>query len=59
MSPKEGFIKGASFFGIEISFLWYRDGLSLLFGIEISFLGIEILHSLVQPLDHLLPGIDP
>ena len=34
--------KGASFFvfqnfGIEISFMWYRGGLSLLFGIEISF----------------------
>ena len=29
---------GASFFGIEMSFLWYRGGPSLLFGIEISFL---------------------
>ena len=29
---------GASFFGIEMSFFWYRGGLSLLFGIEISFL---------------------
>ena len=48
---------GASFFGIEMSFLWYRDGLSLLFGIEISF-GIEILHSVVQHLDRLLPGIN-
>ena len=26
------------FGGIEMSFLWYRDGLSLLFGIEIPFL---------------------
>ena len=30
--------RGASFFGIEMSFLWYRGGLSLLFGIEILFL---------------------
>ena len=26
------------FFGIEMSFLWYRGGLSLIFGVEISFL---------------------
>ena len=47
-----------------MSFLWYRSGLSLLFGIEISFLvsrslfGIEILHSVVQHLDALLPRIN-
>ena len=29
---------GASFFGIEMSFLWYRGGPSLLLGIEIFFL---------------------
>ena len=38
---------------------WYRGGPSLLFGIEISFFGIEILHSVVQHLDRLLPGINP
>ena len=30
--------EGCVFFGIEMPFLWYRGGLSLLFGIEISFL---------------------
>ena len=44
---------GASFFGVEMSFLWYRGGLSLLFGIEISCFGIEILHSVVRHLDRL------
>ena len=29
--------RGASFFGIEMSFFWYRDRVSLLFGIEIFF----------------------
>ena len=48
---------GASFFGIEMSFLWYRGGLSLLFGVEIFF-GMEILHSVVQHLDRFLPGIN-
>ena len=36
------FFKGASSFGVEMSFLWYRSGLSLLFGIRISFFGIEM-----------------
>ena len=31
-------LNGCVFFGIEMSSLWYRGGLSLLFGIEISFL---------------------
>ena len=31
-------VLGASFFGIEMSFLWYRGGPSLLLGIEIFFL---------------------
>ena len=31
---------GCIFFGIEMSFLWYRGGLSLLFGIE-SFFGVS------------------
>ena len=39
-------------------FLWSQGGQSLLFGIEI-FLGIESLHSVVQPRDPLLPGINP
>ena len=42
-----------------MSFLWYRGGLSLLFGIEMSFFGIEILHSVVQHLDRLLPKMNP
>ena len=46
------------FFGIEMSFLWYRGGLRLLFGIEIFLGGIEILRSVVQHIDHLLPGIN-
>ena len=56
---------GASLFGIEMSFLWYRGGLSLICGVEISlwyrdlFFGIEILRSVVQHLDRLLPGISP
>ena len=37
-------LKWVSLFGIEMSFLWYQGGLSLLFGIEISFL-VSILHS--------------
>ena len=36
-SPVRPLKGGASFFGIEMSFLWYRGGPSLLFGIEISF----------------------
>ena len=56
--------RGCIFFGIKMSFLWYRDGLSLLLvsrsllGIEISFFGVEILHYVVQHLDCLLPGIN-
>ena len=52
------FFSGASFFGIEMSFLWYRGGRSLLFGIEISFFGIEILYSVVQHLYRPLLGIN-
>ena len=37
-APSQKIDWGASFFGIEMSFFWYRGGLSLLFGIEISFL---------------------
>ena len=48
---------GASFFGIEMSFLWYRGGLSLWY--RDLFLGIEILHSVVHHLDRLLPGMNP
>ena len=52
------FPAGASFLGIEMSFLWYRGGLSLLFGIEISFL-VSRFCILFQHLDRLLPGINP
>ena len=45
-------------FGIEMSFLWHRDGQSLLCWYRDLFFGIEILHSVVQHLDHLLPGIN-
>ena len=55
-----GIFLGASFFGVAMSFLWYRGGLSLFFFWYRDLLfGIEILHSVVQHLDRPLPGISP
>ena len=50
--------KRVHLFRIEMSFLWYRGGLSLLFSIEISFSVSRSLHSVVQHLDCLLPRIN-
>ena len=53
-------------FKIGCTFFWYRDIFFVVsrwpespFWYRDLFFGIEILHSLGQHLDHLLPGINP